>query len=371
LGLPSFRQFRDTVDLSDYDILVYLGHGDLEQVHQDLPPISLLQFERGDGLHEPVNSQQLAAVLHRRPIPVVVLAGCLTAVAPGDQALAGLPVWMRGNQGMAQALVNSESGVFFAVGMRCQVDADDALAFLERFFTSLLKINKGNVEMAVSAGRAELFQRKPLSASWAAPMAFSSLRKEPLLEYMTKDPRFIQSDKMKLELNARSTFVWPFLAEQKAATRSPMLATVVQKNRQQLSDGVRENGAMLLPEMVDEAQPNTTVTVPVTLEGALSCGELLGKFILGSGLRAGRVRETAALTAAGFELFDHAVEPGYFIIRSKGKNMAPLPEGPILEFEVSILPEARGICLVNLDVTSTDSGQSFWAGYNAVIVLPA
>ena len=128
---------------------------------------------------------------------------------------------------------------------------------------------------------------------------------------------------------------------------------------------------MLIPELVDEAQPNTTVTVPVTLEGAMSCGQLVGKFILGSGLRAGRVRETAALTAAGFEVFDRAVEPGSFLVQSKGKNMAPLPEGPILEFEVSILAEARGICLVNLDVTSTDSAQSFWAGYNAVIVFAA
>ena len=56
---------------------------------------------------------------------------------------------------------------------------------------------------------------------------------------------------------------------------------------------------------------------------------------------------------------------------SETARRAPLPEGPILEFEVSILAEARGICLVNLDVTSTDSAQSFWAGYNAVIVFAA
>jgi hypothetical protein len=370
IGLPTFQRFRESLDISDYDVLVFLGHGDIEQVHPDMPPISLLHFERDGRLHDPINSRQLAAVLHRRRVPVVVLAGCLTAAAPGDPELDGLPIWMRGNQGMAQALVNSESGVAFAVGMRCRVEAEDALTFVDKFFTSLLQTNRGDVERAVYEGRYELSVLKPFTASWAAPMAFTSLRPEPLLPYMIKDPIFRQSENMKMDLKTRATVIWPLLAEQKLAMRSPALAAVAKANRDSLAAGVLQTGAMLLPELVDGAQPGTTATVSVTFDGALTLKQFQGKFIVGPGLKVAAVRGARPLLDAGFRVWSNSTDPGSFLILSSAGATA-LPKGSILELDVGIQPEARGVCLVDLEAVATDAVQPFWAGHNAVIVLPA
>ena len=118
-GPPTWEGFRKAVQQAQYHVLVYLGHGDVQQLHEDLPPLSQLLFESDDpAVHEPVNSKRLASVLRSHPIPVVVLAGCLTAAQPDAGSLANLSAWMRGNQGVAQALVNSEAGVTFSVGMR-------------------------------------------------------------------------------------------------------------------------------------------------------------------------------------------------------------------------------------------------------------
>ena len=370
LGPPTFQQFRDTLETLEYDVLVFLGHGDIEQIHPDLPPLSLLHFETEGHLHDSINSRQLAALLQRHPVPVVLLAGCLTAAGPGDPEVEQLPVWMRGNQGMAQALVNSESGVAFAVGMRCQVDVNDTLAFVERFFVSLLLRHKGNVEMAVSEARASLYLLKPLTSAWAAPMAFTSLRPEPLLEYMTKDPVCEQSIAMRMELKTRATLIWPLLTEQKPASRSPALTNVVRANRDSLAAAVLQTCAMLLPELVDAAQPGSTVTMPVTFGGALTLKHFEGRINLGAGLAPVGIKAAKPLLDAGFKIWFNPNDSTSFFIWSKA-GPAQLPAGTIFEIEIAVQPEARGTCVVDLLAVDTDARLPYWAGSNAVIVLPA
>jgi hypothetical protein len=336
-----------------------------------MPPISLLQLEGADSKHEPVTSKQLASILHHRPVPVVLLAGCLTAAQPGAIPDPDIPKWMRGNQGMAQALINSESGVQFAVGMRCQVDAGDAEAFLERFFTSLLTTNRGNVEMAVARARTLLFQTKPDSSCWAAPVAFTSLKPEPLFEYMTKPPKFQMTETMKQAIGIRTTFLWPVLEERKGGMRSAALDKAVKENRASLAAEVLKHGAFLMPELVDDARPGTKVAVPLTLEGPLTLRRLEGKFVVGGGLQIEKIEAGPELAGGNFNVWTNAADPASFQIQTKNGNAAALPQGAIVTLQLSIPAETLGCCLVNLEVAFTDSGQAYWAGHNAVIVVPA
>jgi len=138
-----------------------MGHGDVFQVYQGLPPVNVLQLESDDGsVHITVPSDQLAIQLHERPVPVVLLIGCLTAAdIPPDmkEGVASLiPQWMRGVQGLAQALVNSESGVQLAVVRVYMLETTDATRFLNAFFKESIGNSAGNVEAAVHAARLEL-----------------------------------------------------------------------------------------------------------------------------------------------------------------------------------------------------------------------
>lgn len=370
LAAPTWEEFMTRVK-SEYHILVYLGHGDVQQLHEDLPPLSSLQFETGDpSVHEPVTSRQLAVVLHQNPIPVVVLAGCLTAAEPGTSPLSNLSAWMRGNQGVAQALVNSESGVTFAVGMRSKIDATEAVSFLEAFFRSLFRspTHKGNVEFAVRAARQEMFAKKPHPPNWAAPVAFTSLAPEPVFEYLTRPIRFQVTEKLLLNLDARQTLLWPQLADQPPRDRRASLTTATAQNREAIRAEVLAHGAMLLPELLD-AQPGGTAVLSVTLEGTLVCGQLQAKLSVAPGVEFVKARGTKLLSDAGFQMLNVFEETGVFQIQLKpGAGPRALPGGTILEIDLQVTAEARGICPVSLEVVATDCIQPFWPGSTAVIV---
>lgn len=368
-GRPTWEEFRKVLK-AQYHVLVYLGHGDVQQILEDVPPSSVLQFESQDdpAVHESVSAKQLALVLWADPIPVVLLAGCLTAAQPGSAPTSELSAWMRGNQGIAQALVNSESGVAFAVGMRSKIDAKDAVVFLNEFFRSLFKGNKGNVELALRAGRQELFLSKPHPPNWAAPIAFSSLEPEPVFSYLAQKINFPMTPALNINLDARRRFLWPLLADQPPGSRRASLTTAVDDNRAAIRAEVLAHGAMLLPELVD-AQPGQAVVVSLTLEGVMKCKQLQAKLLLAPDLSFVKARATKLLTDGGYQVLNDPHDPGVFQIQLRpGVNQPPqLPNGVILEIDL-LVADAHGICPVNLEVLATDCNQSFWPGNNAIIV---
>lgn len=367
-GPPTFKKFRDKLEQDEYDVLVYLGHGDVQDVVPGAPPASLLQFESDDPrVHEPVVSRQLANVLHRQPIPVVLLAGCMTAAVPGDGDLTELPTWMRGNQGMAQALVNSESGVSVAVGMRANVDSTDATSFLKKFFRSLLIGAHGNVEAAVSEGRRELYVGSAYSSSWAAPVAFSSLEPEPLLGYLAqKDPGIVPTNEMNVNLEGRR-LLWTFLANQ-PPPRAPYLATAVQENRAALLAAVRKEGAALYPELSDQIQPGTQLEVPVILDGPMTLSKLRFKISCPSGINVTGFKASAGLLGAGFSLWVNTSIPETGLITAP--VVATMPNGIIFTLELKVAADARGAYGISIEIFDTDCMNAHWPGSNAVIVVP-
>ncbi|MFN8634002.1 MAG: CHAT domain-containing protein [Chloroflexota bacterium] len=182
-----------------YDVLVYLGHGSLEELIPGSQPTSALLFEKAGGEnaddHDPMDAAQLNGVFKSLPakVPVVLLTGCLTAAeTPNEkeQYLEKLALQrLRGSQAIAQALVNSpDTGVQLVVGMRYRLEASAAMTFLEGFFQGLLQRHPGNVEAAVRTGREALFQEAVHPPQWSAPVVFRTLAPEPFFDFMTRPP---------------------------------------------------------------------------------------------------------------------------------------------------------------------------------------
>ena len=208
IGLPSDvargsavtkKAFIAQLQAVPYDVLVYLGHGSLEELIPGSQPTSALLFEKAGGEnaddHDPMDAAQLNGVFKSLPakVPVVLLTGCLTAAeTPNEkeQYLEKLALQrLRGSQAIAQALVNSpDTGVQLVVGMRYRLEASAAMTFLEGFFQGLLQRHPGNVEAAVRTGREALFQEAVHPPQWSAPVVFRTLAPEPFFDFMTRPP---------------------------------------------------------------------------------------------------------------------------------------------------------------------------------------
>lgn len=187
-GTPCFEEFEKRVGGNSYQLIIFLGHGDLLNQEGNSAAEAVLQFEEKDSPYSrPVTASQLKVLLQRKPVPVVLLVGCLTAAdgpEGGDGNLDKVPQWMRGGQGVAQVLVNSDSTVQMAVGMRYRIEAADGELFLKAFFQSLLDDRPGHIEGAIGAARRamKLQGRSPLA--WSSPVLFSNMPREPLFPFL-------------------------------------------------------------------------------------------------------------------------------------------------------------------------------------------
>jgi hypothetical protein len=276
---------------------------------------------------------------------------------------------MRGNQAMAQALVNSASGVSFAVGMRCKVEDDDAQKFIKAFFESLFSLEVGNLEMAVRAARRELYGDKPQSSCWAAPVVFSSLPSEPVFAYLKK-PTLELTKEITLQLDLRREF-WRLLAAMPIAQRPGALTDAILANRNALETEMLKQGAVLTPEMEDGVA-GQTLAGRITLRGALVCEFLQAKIATSSDLEVTAVRPKPALANSAFRVMYDPAEPCVFHIHLKDPHRAAtlLPIGELIEFDVKVSSDAGRVCPVNLELLATDAEQRFWPGMNAVLVPP-
>jgi len=373
----TWEAFREQLRKTPYDIVVYLGHGDLLPANEGLPPSGVLQLETSDAAaHTPVSAKQLAAVLYNYPVPVVILAGCLTAAdLPNEikqSVEESLPQWMRGSQGVAQALVNSESGVQFAVGMRYRLETQDAVTFLRIFFRSLLHDKPGNTEEAVRAGRAELHAIRPFPPSWAAPVIFSTRSSEPRFDFLATPPPMIEAfDEQAQEL--RNIF-WKRLIQQPLSKRLPggldPLYQVLADIEQRLRGDPLNKGPLLMPAMV-EAPAGQTITLPVELHGQLELDELKGKIVVsGEAVSVQWVRGTQALRDRGYQVLaaPDGNEIMFQIERTPNNAGGPLPEGSLFEITLTLSAMFPIVYSVNVNVFAIVPYRLIRLGNNAIIV---
>ncbi len=374
VGLPTRAGLWTRLhDFPAYDILIYLGHGGTDQTFQDLAPIAFLQLEDANGEKpDRLTPDVLAAELQNRPVPVVLLVGCLTAAEVPANELDGLkeamPRAMRGNQGVAQALVNSSSGVQLAVGMRFRLETNDAQVFLASFFRSLLKYNPGNVEAAVHLAREELNAISPFKGSPASPVVFRVLSDEPMFEWLVRHDLILPDPKL---LQLRDIF-WRDLAAQSAQSPSVALDSrrqVLDRLQDQIIADMCTHGPVLAA-MWKDAAPDDTVSLPVVLRGQLELRELEGKLIVdGAGAAIQGLEGTTALRAAGYRLLRELEgSQAYFRIQPRDNATGKPPEGALMEAQVKLAPTPGVIYPLTLEILQREPAHPLGLLNNAIIV---
>jgi hypothetical protein len=379
VDVPTFQALVSRLRGASYDLLIYLGHGDLRESHGDLAPLGLLQFEKGDGrTHDPVAANRFAMVLHEFPVPVVLLVGCLTAADQGGAAGAAaekeIPRWMRGSQGVAQALVNSESGVQIAVGMRCRIDADEADEFLVAFFQSLLTANgnKGNVEAAVRAGRWQLAVQPRSVAGYAAPMLFSTLPAEPMFPFIAEA---ISPAPVPEKHEAVRAVFWRAAAKLRTREAVAEIEPELDNVEREMLATMGAGASVLMPARCI-ARSGTTVSIAVGLSGRPYGGAFLAGQIVVDGTELGidTVRLAPGVQADGWRLLTADGAGGqrrdFRMERTAGAH--DLPAGPVLDIALTLGIRAKGVyptTIVNLDAPA--AALPVYAVGNAVIVPPA
>jgi hypothetical protein len=398
-GPPTKERLRELLGSTAYHILVFLGHGDIRETPGTAVPVGQLQLETADRKHDSYEARRLSALLHEYPVPVVMLIGCLTAADLTPEMLEAVesefPRWLRGSQGVAQALINGTSGVQCAVGMRYRVDGSDAALFLRTFFESLLvppagqpaekaAQHLGDVEHAVRRARSALHTVGQQPLGWAAPVIFRTLGAEPMFPFVAFPPSFELPEEKRL-----SRFqIWEALAEIPWSGRSAAGTRLYARVRKMIDDidaeainEVSAHAVLILPERleVDPTQlapspAEARVQVPLHIHQSIQVSELAGTIAETS--QKGRIMNVIlapALAAAGFGLLvgnsQSAVRQ--FQIRQAGGNAAQIPAGPLLTVDLALGSAINAVYPLNVEALRAVPSVPLSGLANAVIVPSA
>lgn len=377
-GPPTIEGLEIQLPKAEYDILIYLGHGDISS---DVSPGKkiggVLQLENETGeLHRVLEAGKLAKLLSEpNQVPVVLLLGCLTASEDIPESLrAGvrelLPQWLRGSLGVAQVLINSESGVQFVVGMRYKIDTSDAVDFINFFFRSLLRTRPGNVEAAVRSARNKLSGK---SYMWSAPVIFSTLGDEPLFPFIEDPPdcpTVEGSEKFRKRL-------WKDLSKVKWAARDHDVFKELVSDwhdglsecEQEMITEMQQHKATLMIPGFSEFKAGAEIRVPVRLIGRLNqVEEIEGKITISGGtLPITNLEASQHLSDSGFELSSLNNNTGFLIRPSEAAG--PLEQGNLFDIVGTVPPETQGVLVVSISKIRTRPMMKVCPVDNA-IVLP-
>lgn len=361
----------DRLRKTDYHILVYLGHGNHLDVNHLNRKTGVLQFEKAGGKNsDTVTSSELNEALQARrtPVPVVLLAGCLTAAEFDTETAVQ---WALGSQGVAQALVDSATGVQCAVGMRYQIEIHSAFDFLKSFFTSLLGEAPGNVEAAVRSGRSAMFIQGEFPPSWSAPVIFRTKGEEPMFRFIGEVPKSYELDRDDSKAQDIREAMWSGLLQE---PNSQLAHTVLQQTEEAIMNKAKGQGiSLVMPEM-KEAARGETLPVRISLYGNLTVDLMKCKLVVsGEGGSIQSIRSTQALKESGFRLTDIGEsgdrEISFSIRRVAQAN--PLPEGAIIETQLTFGTTGPAKYTVNLDVLETQPKQVVRPVNNVVLIRSA
>jgi hypothetical protein len=372
----TWKAFRDALASPQaFDVLVYLGHGDLQKGPTDSAPVGYLQFESSDGNgHEAIDARRIAAELFQHPVRVVLLAGCLTAAqVPKEQkklVTGALAQWQRGAQGVAQAIVDSEAPVELAVGMRDRLETGDASLFLASFFKSLIKTAPGDVERAIRAARDELWGAAPIPPAWSSAVVFTK-GTSPMFPFLAEPPlagAFSAEKQAKLD-GIRASRAQTIQLFFKAADRKPVLDLLALIGDGE--KGVIGSDAMVKPKIAQGAAGS--IAVDVELAGSVKGRRLDGKVeIVGEGVTIAAVTPDPRLDAAGYHLLAGNDGPtkSRFVIESD--PVAPVPTlaaGRLFTIQATFPGPAPAIYNIFVTRASTDGTAVVWSGADVVAVV--
>jgi hypothetical protein len=370
--LATWETVSDQIANGSYHILIYLGHGDVADTYTDVWQGGTLQLESPDGQgHENVSTKQLRYALGERAPAIVLLVGCVTAQQPPPQLLELIPRWVRGSMGVAQALVNGETGVQAAIGMRYQLDTEAAQDFLHSFFTSLVQRAPGDVEAALQFGRKQLAIGRLYPPSWSAPVMFRSLGAEPMFAFMTAPPVFRLSQataEFQKSVESTRAQLWPLLAQVSGEAAVPVNGALDGLDEPLLAR-LGQEGAVLMPGRL-EWQPGRRLSLKLSQDLAVNL--LKGKLTLGSDmLLVSDIRIAPAAWANGFRLQtgQEGSDLTFTLERKPGADPTlPLPAGILFDMAIQPPPAVGVWYLVGVQVETTAPLQAVWTTSNAIIV---
>jgi hypothetical protein len=371
----TWNALRTQVGKNDYNVLVYVGHGELLPSATGGEPMGHLIMESEDGGgHDAINAGLLARLLQDHPVSMVVLAGCVTGADPvGSSRQRG------GELGVGQALVNSsEAGVQVAVAMRTELRTTAAITFVRSFFGSLLDSNQdpagyrsaGDIDRAVRAARRELFLDNEFPPQWPAPIVLRATEREPFIEFLAHPITFHVSQKMDGLLLVRAKF-WKWMADYSLAAGVPELL----KGRQAALDDVTADiraeallqGPLLLPRdlPIGAGQVGTAI---FNVAGALTVKRLRARVTASSGDWVKQVAVPASVLAL-FQLATDPNDPGWFELTSKSAGPAQIPEGELLDVQVEVPADTpSGVYPLRIEILEMTPPGTVWPGDGVVIV---
>ncbi len=333
------------------------------------PPIGVLLFELdGSDFANPIRADQLRSELLNRPVPVVVLAGCMTAA--GEALRERLPQWMRGNQNVAHSLIHGESGVQCAIGMRHRLEAADAERFLQAFVLSLFKqslatsngpCGRDARDVRAEAVSAQLVGARPLPRGERGAAVRLPVHR---------------ADRVRPARRARPGAAGEGLevAERAAGHAAPETATILELNARYGGIGVpRPQAAGGHPGVAraNEAKPGDTVTVSVQQMGSVSVSHLEGRLSFAEAITVRAARPASALKAAGLRAFFALDQPGEvrFVASAPSGEPVTLGAGPLFEVDLTLPGAFPAVYELRVDALASEP-RLFLCGWNNAIVVP-
>jgi len=154
------RAFNDALAEVEPDIVHYAGHGAFRPppANPTAPATGHLLFEEDDGSACYYQSELLALDLQDKNVRLVVLSACESALGAGQNAWAAV----------APVLVTA--GIPAVVGMQYSVFDQSAIAFGERFYSSLAQGK--TIDEAVAEGRKAMLRARPDGRDFGVPVLY-------------------------------------------------------------------------------------------------------------------------------------------------------------------------------------------------------
>jgi hypothetical protein len=358
----TWKAFRDQLRLGPYHVLVYLGHGQVTKV-DDGPAVGYLQFEEPNG-HTPVDARSIAGELAQRPVRVVILAGCLTAAGGGmdDQLRDSL----RGAQGVAQAIVDSEAPVDLAVGMRDLLEVGAANQLLAAFFRSLLRDHPGDVELSIREARSELFGNGRYPPSWSSAVVYAKGPASRLAFLGEKPPATAGQHEKQVTLekareirgNIEKLFMGPI------ADRTPFLQVLAVFGEQDKQ--VIGKDLMIRPRFVQGAAG--PVEIPIELLGALKVERLTGTVAIDGGAVIHGIVPAARLDGKFDVLSAFTADTVKYSIQPVAGGEVKLAAGPLFSISATVPGPAPALHHVTVTRARNDPERVVWPGSDLVVV---
>jgi hypothetical protein len=397
----TFRQrLRDTKK-DPYDILIYLGHGSVKT--EGATNEGCLQFEASKGTaKEEVEAWQLVDPLKFHPIPLVLLVGCYTAaqfskLEANKQKVLNKKTseWVRGSQGVAQSLINSQSGVLAVIGMRYRLEMEDALLFIGSFFNSLLKAEPGDVEAAVHYARRELRDSSLFVAAWSAPVVFRRLRgvepEEPVFSYLGTQPPAAPTPAAPACQTPESnwhprTIFWQKLLDRPWSERAPEEKNTTLSFLKLFEDEaikvVLKNAPLVMPQALTAdkpdsiiKQPGEMIIVPIKLYGRMGVmiNQLDGEVVIDREVSISNLKSTQELRDCGYKLTMGELDGQrvtFSIIPNGTGELRELNDIILFNVTIKLNQDFNVQCNISINGLTSEPPKTLCTAANAVIIPP-